>query len=356
MRKFIPIVVVLCLLGLGGIYWQRQRVAARVGEAATIGERRSNVWNRLAQVREPLATLKYGDRVTVLEKSTNRPDKNEWARVRLENGLEGWVALGDLMDPEVARRAEDLRQRLRTAPVQARGRTRVLTNVRLEPGRSGARLFRFQRGQEVEILERAVAERPAEAEPAPPGAASQEPPAPRPESTLPRREDWLLVRGQDADAGEIAGWVRGSFLEPAIPSGLLAYAQGFRFVAWFELNRVPESDKELVAEPGESPESAASKAKMVPQYLVAGIAGGEGRPCDFDRIRFFTWNAKRGRYETAYVESFLCGRLPLRVTPAPAAVHPEKAEAAFEFANLGRAGQETRAYRMKQNIVRRVRK
>ena len=68
-------------------------------------------------------------------------------------------------------------------------------------------------------------------------------------------------------------------------------------VAWFELNRVPDGNG------GEAP-----------QYLVAGSRGGRGQACDFTMLRVYTWGTARKRYETAYVESDLCGRLPIRVS------------------------------------------
>ena len=68
-------------------------------------------------------------------------------------------------------------------------------------------------------------------------------------------------------------------------------------MAWFELNRVADGSG------GEAP-----------QYLVAGSHGGEGDVCDFSMLRVYTWSTARKRYETAFVESDLCGRLPIRIS------------------------------------------
>jgi hypothetical protein len=95
------------------------------------------------------------------------------------------------------------------------------------------------------------------------------------------------------------------------------------------LNRVPDGSG------GESP-----------QYLVAGSRGGEGRDCDFTMLRVYTWGAKRKRYETAYVESDLCGRLPIQVSTS--ARGPE-----FEFPDAEASGTERR-YEMIQTEVRRI--
>ena len=63
-------------------------------------------------------------------------------------------------------------------------------------------------------------------------------------------------------------------------------------------------------------------------------------------IRVYTWGTVRKRYETAYIESDLCGRLPIRVTGDPAG--PE-----FRFAEDSENGPE-RTYVMHQTSVRLV--
>ena len=83
-----------------------------------------------------------------------------------------------------------------------------------------------------------------------------------------------------------------------------------------------------------------------PQYLVAGARGGEGQPCDFTLLRFYTWGAVRHRYETAYIENDMCGRMPIRVTASPA-------EEELRFADPMGNGAD-RVYRVRQTSVRRV--
>ncbi len=120
-----------------------------------------------------------------------------------------------------------------------------------------------------------------------------------------------------------------------------------RAVAWFELNRPTDP----------------SGAK--PQYLVAGTRGPDWQPCDFTNIRVYTWNPKKTRYETAFIENNLCGRMPIRVGKSP------KGEPEFRF--LAKAAgpkasgpkatgrpqtttdNEERVYRLMQTVVRRIR-
>ena len=130
------------------------------------------------------------------------------------------------------------------------------------------------------------------------------------------------------------------FLEPDLPAPLRDLGANIRWMGWFELDRVHA-------------EGAACGNDLTqcekPQFLGVGVTGPEGQPCDFTLLRVYTWNPKRNRYETAYVESNFCGRLPVRVAPGGG-------EVVFRFAALGKRGEEQREYRFRQNIVRRVKK
>ncbi len=113
-----------------------------------------------------------------------------------------------------------------------------------------------------------------------------------------------------------------------------------RPVAWFELNKV----------------SDITGAK--PQYLVAGSRGPDSQPCDFTNIRVYTWNSKKSRYETAYIENNLCGQMPVRIGTGP------KGEPEFRFrskdakpsaGNSQVTNNDERVYRLIQTVVRRIR-
>jgi hypothetical protein len=318
MRRFlIPGVVVVVALAAAGVWWSRPEPAL---DQAYVRGRNISAWNRLAQVREPVAALQFGQIVDVLER------RGENVRIRTAAGDVGWVAARHLMEPALWEKSRELAGRARAMSVQARGRTKVLSNLRAEPGREAPRILQLSAGVAVEVVARAVAEwKPDEEESPRPGA-----PAPKKESG-PRREDWVLVRANDPDAGEVAGWVLARFLEPDLPAPLRDLGAGLRWVAWFELDRIPD-------------EQFGERA----QFLGVAATGPEGGPCDFTTLRVYTWNPNRSRYETAYVESFLCGRLPVLVTPG-------RGETAFSFNNIGRRGQEQRDYRFRQNIVRRMR-
>lgn len=305
------VLIVLAVVVVVAAAWWALRPQAPL-ERAYVRSRGASVWNRVAQVREPVATLGYGDVVEVLER------RGENVRVRTAQRDEGWVNERHLMAPELWEKTTALVASARARPLQARGQTKVLSNLRAEPGREAPRIAQLSSGVPVEVLARKVAEfKPPSAEQG------------RPEESA-RREDWLLVRANDPDAGEVAGWVLGRFIERALPDPLRDLGAGIRWMAWFELGRVMDESGERG------------------QFLGVGTIGPEGGPCDFTLQRVYTWNLKRHRYETAYVESFLCGRLPVSVAAAGQ-------ETTFSFVNIGRRGEEKREYAFRQNIVRRLR-
>jgi len=325
----IPLLVVV-----GVVAWFFRPRHESLGTAYVAG-RNVILWNSVAQVRHAVATLHFGEKVELLGR------RNDNARVRTMAGASGWLDARLLMEPTLWQRSTQLLARTQNVPVQARGRTKVKTTVRIEPGRSAPRLYQFTRGVPVEILGRGVADWVQ---------ALDERENGEPAET--KKEDWFLIRGTATKApGEvsargdapaptelndpdvpIAGWVVARFVEMDLPEAVRTgmASANLRTLAWFELNRVADASGEK------------------PQYLVAGARGPEGQPCDFTSLRVFTWNAKRSRYETAFIENNLCGGLPVVVGKGP------KGEPEFRFRPMGGDKQE-RVYRLTQTVVRRVR-
>jgi hypothetical protein len=345
-RNHIVILLVVVLVIAG---WFLRPSVPPVREQAYVFERKAAIWNRLATVREPVASLRYGQRVDIIE---SKPwAGGEYKRVLVADGSSGWMDSRQLIPAEIWQRARSNLEKSRSMAQQARGKTKVPTNLRVEPGRAAARSFQLSGAVPVEILARAVVERPKEES----ATAKKLEEQTGEQTASPRREDWLLVSTHDEDAGDLAGWVLGRFIEPNLPSPLRDYAAGIRFVAWFELNRVPASSTELSSEAKSMTGEPPKQPPMMLQYLAAGVTGGEGQPCDFTLLRFYTWNSTRRRYETAYIESNFCAHFPIRVTSIPPGANLEKSEASFSFSAAGKSGDETREYRMKQNVVRRLR-
>jgi hypothetical protein len=301
---------------------------------AFVSEKAAPVLSGIAQVRQQVGVLHYGERVEVLSK------RNEYMKVRTAAGAVGWVEAHQLMEPALWQRSIKLLEQVRNMPVQARGRTKVSTNMRVLPGRTEPRLYQFARNVPVEIVGRGVADWVQTAD---------EKDSSEPQET--RKEDWFLVRGiatrppgessrapdtTTTEPGDqtvpVAGWVIARFIELDLPDPVRegAASANIRPLAWFELNRVPDPSGDK------------------PQYLVAATRGPEGHSCDFTALRVYTWYAKRSRYETAFIENNLCGQLPIRLGKGP------KEEPEFRF-HVMDGNKEERVYRLMQTVVRRIR-
>ncbi|MGB6546329.1 MAG: hypothetical protein WA871_01595 [Candidatus Acidiferrales bacterium] len=352
----IVLVVVVALFYL----WLRPKPHT-LGEAY-VSEKSVTLWTSTAEVRQQVVTLHYGDHVTILAQ------QGVVDQVRSATGDTGWMDATGLMDPALWQRSIALLKRAQGMEVQARGYAKTVTNVHIEPGRSSDRIYQFARNVPVVILSRAV----AAASPAGPSGGDAVIAA-TPDDTKPKLEDWLLVM-RDASAATIslpaesapvspvtsnsapagddstdtdtalpmAGWVLARFIELTLPTAVRdnALSSDLRVVAWFELNRVPGGS-------GDSAQANDSGASgEMPQYLVAGSRGEEGQACDFTLLRVYTWDDPRQRYETAFLESDLCGKLPIHV-------FQKAGEPEFKFADASDSGGE-RTYALEKTVVRRV--
>jgi hypothetical protein len=335
------------LLVLVVALYVRFRHSAPPLETAYAGGRAVTVFSTSAQVREPVATVSFGDRLEVLQRFQNQ------VKVRTSAGAVGWIGEGDALSADLWQTLQDLETKSATMPVVARGHTRVLSNLRIEPGRDSPRVRQLNKDIPVEMIARwpefvapaattSVEEESADApasEPAKPvGRKSKarksdaRKPDDKPE---PKKEDWWLVRAHMTDQPVVAGWLLGRFVELDVPSPLPDYATsaGMRIVAWSELNRVQSAS-----------------GKPMTQYLLLGTHGPEGQPCDFTSLRVYTWGKQKNRYETAFVESNVCGKLPIQRLQSAG---PE-ADITFSFLDASNGAPERRTYQMHQTIVRRV--
>jgi hypothetical protein len=333
-RRLLIAVPLLALVGLAA--WMLRPRRETLGEAY-VSEKAAPLLSSIAQVREQIGMLHYGERVDVVGK------RNDYVKVRTNSGTVGWVESRQLMEPALWQRSIKLLEQTRGMPVQARGRTKVSTNLRVQPGRTQPRLYQFGRNVSVEIIGRDVADWAHVTDEKDTSNESQEA----------KKEDWFLIRGvanrppgeaaaraaesanttQPGDqTAPIAGWVVARFVELDLPAPVRegAASANIRPLAWFELNRVsdPSGDK--------------------PQYLVAASRGPEGQVCDFTALRVYTWYVKKSRYETAFIENDLCGHLPVRMDKGP------KGEPQFRF-HVMDGNKEERVYRLTQTVVRRIR-
>ncbi len=349
-----------------GLYWRFSSRTHVLGEAY-VADQSVTLWSTLAQVRQRVGDVHWGDEVEIL----NRSGADMY--VRTSAGLEGWMDGRTLIDSGAWQSEVKLQSAAHAIPIQATGHTKVFTNLHLDAGRDATRIYQLTGGVPLAIVGRAAVEVPST-----PSGPSNSAPAKANEEG-PRREEWVLVyplpprsvpspsdegsaqpnegdlvmgrapaqRESGAPGSQtvpaLAGWVLARFIELDLPETLRDYATsaGMRPVAWFVLNYVSDPD---------APEGK-------PQYLMAGNHGGSGgggedaQPCDFNSLRVYTYGSARRRYETAFVEGNLCGYFPIRVAKQPRTGDPE-----FRFIALDSSGgKEERVYAMRQTSVRRVR-
>jgi len=329
MRKVL--IGLMVVVVIAAALYVRFRRPSSPQQVAYAGNGEVTLWSTTAQVREPVATAKYGDRLDVLGRFEDQ------VQVQTASGSVGWINEADLLSADLWQRANDLEAMAAKSPVEAHGHTRAISNLHVEAGRESPRIRQLSKGVPVDLFERKVADAPA----APGGAAVDEKnlPAgssPDQKASPAKKEDWWLVRAHLPEQTSAAGWILARFVDLDVPAPLPDYASAaaMHIVAWFELNRVVDR-------------SAGSK----PQYLLVGNRGPEGQACDFTVLRVFTWGQQKQRYETAYVESNVCGKLPIALNEPPS----PGGDVTFSFEDFSNETVEERKYRMERTVVRRVR-
>jgi hypothetical protein len=329
MRKIlIGFVLVAIAAGIAYLHHRRHQVKPAL-ETVYAGNRQVTLWSTTAQVRATVATVSFGEKLDVLGRTGDE------VQVRTSAGLTGWADNGDLLSSELWQKAQDLNTKAIGLPVEAHGHTRVISNMHLDPARDSTRIRQLAKGTAVEFYQRQATpvSGPSSVEQVsePPSSDASSATA---ETNQPKKEDWWLVRAHPADQPLQTGWVLGRFIDLDIPEPLPDYATaaGMHITAYFDLNKVVDSD-----------------GSSHTQYLVVGSHGGENAACDFTMLRVFTWGNQRQRYETAFVDSDACGKLPVSLTVAASG------DVRFSFQDFSATAPEERVYRMHQTIVRRVR-
>lgn len=286
----------------------------RSHEAAYVSAPQTFLRDRVATVYNKVATVKNGERLDVLERTTNR----RFVRVRTSNGSDGWVEQRSLVGEDVFQAFQKLAKDNALTPVQAQSTTHAETNLHVTPGRDTDHLYQLPQGGKLVVLKRAFAQKalpgaaPKPRLPTPvlakeaekekdaeaPESVSAETSEPEPAKSGPKPilEDWLLVR----DSENRVGWVLARLVDFDIPLEIAQYSEGQRMAAFFVLTEVTEKDDH-------------GQPRQVPEYLVLFTEPRDGQPFDFNQIRVFTWNTRRHRYETAYREHKLDGVLPASV-------------------------------------------
>lgn len=265
------------ILGLSGCNRHHRAL-----EVAYVSAQQAALRDQVAAIYNRVGNVKNGERLEILDR------EKRFARVRTASGIEGWIEQRFLVDQKTYDGLQQLTRDNQNDPVQAPGLLRNETNLHITPGRESEHLYQLPAAAKISILKRATAEKQTGAAPAPqPVTAKSGKP-----SGGPSLEDWWLVRD---DQGHV-GWVLARMVDVDVPLDIAQYAEGQRFVAFFQLNEVQDGEKK------------------VPQYLCVLTDPHDGLPFDYDQLRVFTWNVRKHRYETAYREHGLSGVLPVTVT------------------------------------------
>jgi len=283
LRFFLAAILLIFVELLGGCS-RRHRVL----EHAYVSAQQAILRDQVAAVYTRVGTVKNGEPVDVLE------HEKRFARVRTAAGIEGWIEQRYLVDQKTYDALQQLTQDNHDDPVQAPAVLRNETNLHVTPGRETEHLYQLAAGARVSILKRATAEKEVGGMPAAKPVAISES-GKGAKTAEPVLEDWYLVR----DGQGRVGWVLARMVDVDVPLDIAQYAEGQRFVAFFALDQVPDTQNGV--------------QKSVPQYLCVLTEPHDGLPYDYNQIRVFTWNSKRHRYETAYREHGLNGVLPVSV-------------------------------------------
>jgi uncharacterized protein YgiM (DUF1202 family) len=224
-------------LALGVVACNRGRGGAK--EVAYVSAPQAALRDQVAAVYNKVGIVKNGERVEILDRD------RRFAKVRAAGNLEGWIEQRYLVTQAVFDQLQKLTREHENDPVQANGITRNDTNLHVEPGRDSEHLYLISAGEKITLLRRGTAEKPGSAQPpskvaaalkgaGKSGNAKDEPPKPV-------VEDWWLVRDQH----NRIGWVLGRLIDVDVPLEIAQYAEGQRFVAFFQLSEVADGDKKV---------------------------------------------------------------------------------------------------------------
>ncbi len=288
---------------------------------------------REVDLRSPaVVSVAHGDRLAIVGR------RRRFVRVRTASGAVGWTDMRQLLSSAQMDQLNQLAETARQLPSQGAATVYEALNVHTEANRQAPSFYRVKEGELVDIVaheldprvpfapksilpaptprpkptpkpqdERRVPRPPSPAPIKPPEnwrELSKTPELPddeqeEPEEAAPVKpvplDDWTLVRLKNGRAG----WVLAGSLKLNIPDEVAQYSEGHRITSYFATADVNDG------------------GQVKHNWLWTTI--GEGHvPYEFDSFRYFIWNIRHHRYETAYVERNLKGYYPVQVHPVQA--------------------------------------
>ncbi|MGE5568862.1 MAG: hypothetical protein ACM3S5_07485 [Rhodospirillales bacterium] len=289
--------------------------------------------------RSPVsATVKHGDRLGIIRR------RRVFVLVRTADGRQGWTDMRQLMPPAQMEELDRLAERARRLPSHGAATVYEPLNVHTEPHRSAPSIHQITAGELVDVVDSALAPRvpynppdlipkppPPQPKPRKPAAEPRVPPpsmppapkpplnwlelskttlepAPPPPPPEPAKpvpvDDWSLVRLSNGRAG----WVLTGALRMHIPDEVAQYSEGHRITSYFAMADVPDGEQ-------------------IRHHWLWTTLSKTRQPYQFDSFRYFIWNPRRRRYETAYIARNLKGYFPVEVQPGK--VTPSGKEESF---------------------------
>ncbi len=303
-----------------------------------MGPAKLDIHGEIAPKSPVVAKCVYGEKLEILGK------RRLFLKVRTRDGVEGWVDQRNLLDAGTIASLKELANNSSKYPSQGLATTYDTLNVHTDPDRQSPSYLQIQAGERVDVIGHRVtprkgtprkklviastkAKRPTREQKPVKSKAVPPPPLPPPpklpadwlelsrmqdpdelEETKPAPktqpapepappDDWTLIRNA---SGQV-GWVLTRRIFMAIPDEVAQYAEGKRITSYFSLGKIDGKDTWLwtTCEPG-------------PQDH------------EIEGFRVFSWNPRRKRYETTYIQRRVTGYYPVLVKGTSFSVLLEK--------------------------------
>jgi hypothetical protein len=311
--------------------------AAVIGEAF-VGPAKLDIHAEILPKSPVVATVRYGEKLQVIGQ------RRHFLKVRTAAGAEGWVDDRNLLDSAAINSLKELAADSRKYPSQGLATTYDTLNVHSELNRSSPSYLQVQAGERVDVIGHRTAprkgvarkplviappkaKRPVREKKNVPSKVVPPPPLPPPpklpsdwlelsrrrdpdeeEETKPVAkpapveevappDDWTLIRNANGQAG----WVLTRRIFMAIPDDVAQYAEGKRITSYFSLGKIDGKDT----------------------WLWTTCEGGP-QDHEIEGFRVFSWNPKRKRYETTYIQRRVLGYYPVLVNGSSFSVLVEK--------------------------------
>jgi len=291
---------------------------------AYVGPISVNIRREISLHSPVVTTVKHGDKIGILEQ------RRRFILVRAPNGKEGWTDVRQIITPDQMAELNSLLRSASNLPSQGVASTFEPVNVHAEASRASPSFFQLKEGTRVDVIGHKLSPRVQNASapiprliprtpprvvrhkkeddrklklrpPPPPAPAvpqnwmdlskTDEPPADKDDDEPVKRvpmDDWTQLRTPDGRVG----WVLSSMVNMAIPDEVAQYSEGHRITSYFQMGTVHDGD-------------------MVKPNWLWTTQSRSNAPYDFDSFRYFIWNPRHHRYETAYVQRNVIGYYPI---------------------------------------------